>query len=272
MANVNVDKVLKIAAKYIGVKESPPNSNKCIFNTAYYGKAVSGPSYPWCAVFMWYVFREAGASNLYYGGSKCAYTPSIYNYYKGKGKVYSTPAAGDLVLFKFPGSNRINHVGIVEKVISPTKIQTIEGNTSVGNNSNGGEVMRRTRATTYVAAYCRPDYDNSSVTVKESTSYSKTTFITDVQKALKVDVTGVVNEKTIAATPTISRTKNPKHAVVLPLQKYLKSINLYTGALDRETGPKLEAAMKAFQSTFMKNPDGEFTAKGTSWKKILGYK
>ncbi len=44
------------------------------YNTAYYGREVSG-KYPWCAVFVWWVFREAGAPELYYGGGETAYCP-----------------------------------------------------------------------------------------------------------------------------------------------------------------------------------------------------
>ena len=269
MAKVTARKVLDIAAKYIGVTEYPPNSNKVIFNTAYYGKEVSGAAYPWCAVFMWYIFREAGASDLFCGGGKYAYTPSIANFYKSKGKSYSIPKPGDLVLFKFPGSNRINHIGIVERVLAPNKIQTIEGNTSVGNNTNGGAVMRRTRATNYVACYCRPDYfpDN---TVKTETTYKQSTFIADVQSILGVDISGVGNQKTLNLTPTISKTKNRKHKLVIPLQKYFKSLNLYNGTIDGEAGPKFDTAVRAYQKAFSKNPDGEITSRGVTWKKLLG--
>ena len=40
MANVN--DIISMAIKYIGTKESPPNSNNVVFNTDYYGKNVDG--------------------------------------------------------------------------------------------------------------------------------------------------------------------------------------------------------------------------------------
>ena len=51
-----VQQILKKADSFLGVKESPAGSNKVLFNTKYYGKVVSGPKYPWCMVFIWYLF------------------------------------------------------------------------------------------------------------------------------------------------------------------------------------------------------------------------
>ena len=54
------EKILEIARSQIGARESPANSDNVKYNTAYYGREVSG-KYPWCAVFVWWVFREAAA-------------------------------------------------------------------------------------------------------------------------------------------------------------------------------------------------------------------
>lgn len=45
--------VLRIAVAEVSVKESPADSNKVKYNTAFYGREVSGSSYPWCMVFVW---------------------------------------------------------------------------------------------------------------------------------------------------------------------------------------------------------------------------
>ena len=50
------EKILEIARSQIGTRESPANSDNVKYNTAYYGREVSG-KYPWCAVFVWWVFR-----------------------------------------------------------------------------------------------------------------------------------------------------------------------------------------------------------------------
>lgn len=57
------EKILEIARSQIGTRESPANSDNVKYNTAYYGREVSG-KYPWCAVFVWWVFREAGGSRV----------------------------------------------------------------------------------------------------------------------------------------------------------------------------------------------------------------
>ena len=49
MTMATVQNIIDEALKYKGIKESPPNSNKCQFNTEYYGKPVSGSAYPWCS-------------------------------------------------------------------------------------------------------------------------------------------------------------------------------------------------------------------------------
>ena len=49
-------KLLRIAAAEVGVTEYPSGSNKVKYNTWFYGKAVSGSAYPWCAVFVCWCF------------------------------------------------------------------------------------------------------------------------------------------------------------------------------------------------------------------------
>ena len=75
------EKILEIARSQIGTRESPANSDNVKYNTAYYGREVSG-KYPWCAVFVWWVFREAGAPELYYGGGETAYCPTLMSFHK----------------------------------------------------------------------------------------------------------------------------------------------------------------------------------------------
>lgn len=148
--------VLSKAASQIGYTESPAGSNKTKFGLAY-----GMNSQPWCAMFVWWCFKQAGASKLYYGGGKTAYTPTLAQYYKNKGQWHSTPKAGDMVFFH--NGTRICHVGFVEKVIDSDTIQTIEGNTGIGNDANGGAVMRRRRSikgthSWHVAGFARPAY------------------------------------------------------------------------------------------------------------------
>lgn len=154
---MTADRILSIARSYIGVVEK--QTNNVVFNTAYYGKEVNGSAYPWCAVFIWYVFREAGASDLYYGGKKTAYCPTLMSYYKGQ--LYQTPEVGDIVFYNFSGKKTATHVGIVSEVGNGS-IKAIEGNTSTVNQNNGGMVMERERKLSVCIGFARPDYTERS--------------------------------------------------------------------------------------------------------------
>lgn len=155
--------LLELARSQLGVKESPPGSNRVKYNTAYYGREVSGPQYPWCCAFIWWLFREAGASGLFFGGQKTASCTTLRNWYRGRGQ--SVPAAeakpGDLVFFVFDGgkSGGMNHIGVCERA-EPGYITTIDGNTGTGSEANGGAVMRRRRALKYVGGVARPNYES----------------------------------------------------------------------------------------------------------------
>lgn len=76
-------------------------------------------------------------------------------------------------------------------------------------------------------------------------------------------------EELLSKVPTISKTKNNRHIVVWCLQKRLCSLGYDVGNIDGIAGVKFDNATKSFQRNFMSNPDGEFTAGKTSWRKIL---
>ena len=161
-AEVNQAKqIMERAASYIGVTEKPFGSNNVIFNTHYYGGAVSGSSYPWCCAFVWDIFRMCGLSRLFYDGQKTAYCPAVYSWARQKGLIVPKETAryGDIALFDWGCDGVADHIGFVEAYNGVT-YTTIEGNTSEGNNSNGGQVMRRTRYAGQIQAVIRPKYIN----------------------------------------------------------------------------------------------------------------
>jgi hypothetical protein len=70
---------------------------------------------------------------------------------------------GDVVIFDFQGNHKRNqHTGIVQSV-SGTSLTTIEGNTSVSSNDNGGAVMRRTRSVSQVTGFLRPKFTKAQM-------------------------------------------------------------------------------------------------------------
>lgn len=148
--------VLQIAEWQLGVVEIPTNSNKVKYNTAYYGREVSGGAYAWCMAFIWWVFREAGFS-LY----KTASCTTFVNRYKtfAPGQIVTDGyKPGDIVFFDFSGKRKkTEHVGIVVGVVGGT-VLTIEGNTGTGNDANGGAVMKRRRDVSLITCGVRPGY------------------------------------------------------------------------------------------------------------------
>ena len=153
-----VRQLLDVAESQVGITEYPPNSNNVIYNTAFYGHEVSGSAYPWCCAFVWWCFSQFEPCLV----KKTASCQELAQWFKDNGKWGSTPHPGDVVFFKFNTNNRwTNHVGIVKEVFDGgVKIIDIEGNTSVGNDSNGGAVMERTRNSNIVG-YGHPAYSEA---------------------------------------------------------------------------------------------------------------
>lgn len=162
---MTAERILAAARAEIGTKESPANSNRVKYNTAYYGREVSGSDYPWCCAFIWWVFHSVGADALFFGGKKTAYCPAVETYYRKSGRWHKEPEKGDLALFDFSGKGVSSHIGIVERVNADGSITTVEGNTALSNDDNGGAVMMRTRQISSIRGFCRPAYESGDETV-----------------------------------------------------------------------------------------------------------
>lgn len=133
--------VVQIAEKEIGTVESPKNSNK-----TKYGKWFGFDGVAWCGMFVSWVYAQAGKQLPNIGFSKgFAGCQTAFAYFKKNGCITKNPVAGDIVLFDWNRDNRYDHTGIFVKQIDDNHFETIEGNTSLTNQSNGGMVMRRIR-------------------------------------------------------------------------------------------------------------------------------
>ena len=150
------------AAKYIGIKEEPPSSNKTPFGVWF---GVDGVA--WCNIFVSYCFAKGAnyiiASNFagghgagIYAGKGCSYVPTTEAWLRATGMWLGrvAPLPGDIVIYNWDGGEP-DHIGIVSKYIGNGDFEAIEGNTSVGDDSNGGEVMRRVRNLTQVDGFGR---------------------------------------------------------------------------------------------------------------------
>ena len=158
---MTAEKILDTARAQLGIREEPPNSNRVKFNTAYYGREVSGSAYPWCCAFVWWVFREAGAASLFYGGKKTASCSALLSFHKGQA-VRGDYQPGDIIFFNFNGRKNPAHVGICESW-DGQYITTIDGNTAPTNEANGGAVMRRRRPKKYIVGAHRPTYEEDNM-------------------------------------------------------------------------------------------------------------
>ena len=156
--------LLDIALAQLGTKESPAGSNNVKYNTAYYGREVYDglweTTFPWCVVFLWWCFREAGASALFYGGDKTASCGTLLGYYRARGQTVTDGdyQPGDLLFYNFTGGSDPEHVGLCESFGGAT-VMSIEGNTGIGNDANGGAVMRRSRTLGQIVGAARPLYE-----------------------------------------------------------------------------------------------------------------
>ena len=150
------EKLLETARAELGVKESPAGSNQVKYNAWYYGRTVSGAAYPWCMAFVQWCCAQAGVELP----AKTASGSALMTAAKKAGLwVTDDYHPGDIALFDWQGDKRPDHCGIVELALPSGKYATIEGNTSVSNDSNGGQVMRRTRAAAAILGAVRPKYD-----------------------------------------------------------------------------------------------------------------
>lgn len=202
---MTINEIIQRAHAEVGTKEIPANSNNVKYNTWYYGKAVSGSAYPWCCAFVSWLFRDH--QNISKKSASCI---NLLSWFEKNGQIVTKPQAGDVVFFKFPRNNtRTNHVGIVVG-IEGNKIHTIEGNTSVTSDDNGGSVMQRVR-TSSIVAYARPNYDDAWIQVQKG---SKGTFVKKLQHILntqynkRLDEDGVFGQLTFNAVVSVQAMLN----------------------------------------------------------------
>lgn len=165
-----VNELLAVARRQIGICESPPDSNNVRYNTWYYGREVMGSGYPWCMVFVQWVFDQ-GKVNLPRRTASCG---DLMRAAQSAGCwVVRDFQPGDVVIYDFSGRQKTTeHCGIVEMELPDYGVQAIEGNTSQsGSQSNGGMVCRKNRQRKYIIGAVRPQFDaeknEDSMTGKE---------------------------------------------------------------------------------------------------------
>lgn len=136
-----MNKIIELAKKQIGQTENPKDSNM-----TEYGKWFGYNGVPWCGIFVSWVYYHAGFPLPNIGFKKgFAGCQTAVKYFKESGQITDKPVEGDIVFFDWNNDGRFDHTGIYVGKVDKYYFTTIEGNTSLSNQSNGGEVMARTR-------------------------------------------------------------------------------------------------------------------------------
>lgn len=200
--------IIDTAAAENGTKENPANSNK-----TKYGAWFGFDGAPWCAMFVSWVYDSAGHPLGNVETPKgYKYCPSGFNFWKANNRLTDNPKPGDIVLFDWNGDGTCEHTGIFIRWIEEGKtFASWEGNTSVNNDSDGGEVMLRTRKKSTVKAF--------------------------------VD-TGLFND--VVVQPPRALKRGDSGTEVTRVQKTLYDLG-YEMVVDGDFGPGTEAAVKKFQ-------------------------
>jgi hypothetical protein len=151
-------RALAEAQKFIGTTEKPPGSNRNPFGVWFGMNGV-----PWCNIFVSYCFSVGAGYTIAKGfkgagctPSGCSYVPTTEAWLRATGMWLGRvdPQPGDIAVYNWDGGAP-DHIGIVEANLGGGAFNAIEGNTCVGNDSNGGEVMRRERRVTQVDGFGR---------------------------------------------------------------------------------------------------------------------
>mgnify|MGYP000397169989 CR=1 FL=1 len=145
-----IENLLKVATSDLGYRESPPNSNQ-----TKYGEWYGLNGQPWCMMAVQYWLNKAGLTPPIKTASCGAFLTAAR---KAGEAVYGEFRPGDVVIYDFQRDGTTDHCGIVESASGAT-VTAIEGNTAVGNDSDGGEVMRRTRNIYQIVGAWRPKED-----------------------------------------------------------------------------------------------------------------
>lgn len=149
-------RAVALALQEVGTTEHPPGSNE-----QRYGKEWREDGVPWCGLAVASWWRRAGHNITRELALLIDYVPELVSLAKQKQYRltivhWTRVKPGDAVAFDFDGG-AADHVGLFLEWIDKKAgtFRAVEGNTGIGNNSNGGQVMVRTRRIEDVEAFVR---------------------------------------------------------------------------------------------------------------------
>lgn len=149
-------KALAEALRHVGVKETPVNRTS-------FGRWFGVDGVPWCNTFVSYCFKVGAGYTICAGhrgpgvyAKGCTYVPTTEAWLRASGLWVgrTSPRPGDIAIFNWDGGVP-DHIGLVVKDLGGGRFESVEGNTSTADNSNGGCVMRRNRSIQQVNGFGR---------------------------------------------------------------------------------------------------------------------
>lgn len=151
------ERLVARAKQFVGVKEHPPGTNRGPYLSKLKGgiddwcrRANGLTGYPWCAAFACAMSEDCGYR---IPDPRRASVGYLEAWAASVGKLVRRPLRGDLICYRFDADNWADHIGIVDRVLALRwrgdrfvgLVRTIEGNTSAGDDANGGQVQIRYR-------------------------------------------------------------------------------------------------------------------------------
>ena len=120
-----IETLLQVASSQLGVEEDPKGSNMTKYGQAYGWNGVA-----WCMQFVWWCFREAGLSSLFYNGNKTASCTTLMKWAANNGHfVVKDYRKGDVFLYDYDNvKTDSEHTGIYTGETVNGKYKAIEGN------------------------------------------------------------------------------------------------------------------------------------------------
>lgn len=148
-----------VLASQLGYREGRSASGDWNNDNAY-GAYFNQNRVSWCNWFISWGAVAAGIPATVI--PRTGYTPSSWNFYTSRDRDVARPQAGDLFwvygYVASEGTNRVHHIGFVEKVLDEGRIQTLEGNTNQSGSSQGNGVYRNIRTIGPKLRFARPNY------------------------------------------------------------------------------------------------------------------
>ena len=229
----------------------------------------------WCATAVSAAFITAGLTDIGFTECSCNRMIALYKA-KGRWKENDTyvPKVGDVIMYDWNDNGVDDNVGLADHVglvteVNGNKLTIIEGNKNETVAYRSIDINGK-----FIRGYCVPDYASKASKPVETVStatYSKTAFVRDVQKAFGATVDGIAGPETLNSTITLSAILNRKHEAIRAVQRRLAALGYSSvGKVDSIAGVKFTQAVKEFQKKNGCIVDGEITARGKTWKKLLG--